>query len=488
MGSAVDAGSSLIDRHRALVVASIQFVVLSIYSLARHAQFLTAGYDLGIFDQAVRAYSRFRAPLVALKGDDFNILGDHFHPIIAVLAPFYWIWDDPRVLLLAQAALLSISTVIVWRFADRKLGSGWATVLSTGYALGWPLQAMVDFDFHEIAFAIPLIAWAIDALDRRSDRDLLTAGCLLLFVREDLGALVLILGLLRTVRRPRWPGVLIAGLGAVAFAVVVRVVVPHFSRAQSYAYWDYPDLGPDMGSALHSIGTRPWHAVALLVSPEVKLHTILALLIPVLLLPLFSRYGLLAVPILVERLFSGRATLWGAEFHYNAPVWVILFLGAIAVLGSISARRRRWLLRGLLVTLVIAPVAAMSFAPGSIDRLLPLARMVSGKAFHVSAHLRDQASIVAAVPRGTCVVADDRLVPHLTRTNVVTVFGMSQRHQDFYALDLSQARPSLTPHGELTADVLVAVEAQGYKEVMRSGAVILLQAPDHIGRTAECTP
>ncbi len=37
------------------------------YSWVRHDHYLTTGFDLGIFDQAVRAYAHFRPPIVPLK-------------------------------------------------------------------------------------------------------------------------------------------------------------------------------------------------------------------------------------------------------------------------------------------------------------------------------------------------------------------------------------------------------------------------------------
>ena len=40
-------------------------------------------------------------------------------------------------------------------------------MLAGVYAFGWPLWSMANFDFHEIAFAVPLLAAALDALDRR---------------------------------------------------------------------------------------------------------------------------------------------------------------------------------------------------------------------------------------------------------------------------------------------------------------------------------
>ncbi|MDQ1692294.1 MAG: hypothetical protein QOD87_2402, partial [Pseudonocardiales bacterium] len=93
------------------------FGVYALTALLRHRQFGTAGYDLGIFDQAIRRYAHFQAPIVALKGPGYNIFGDHFHPIIALAAPIYWVWDDPRALLVLQAALIAASIPVVYRFA-----------------------------------------------------------------------------------------------------------------------------------------------------------------------------------------------------------------------------------------------------------------------------------------------------------------------------------------------------------------------------------
>src|SRR4051812_23096620 len=58
-----------------LTVAGLGVYLL--FSLTDYAQYLS-GNDLGIFDQAVRAYSHFQAPTVPVKAPGFDILGDHF--------------------------------------------------------------------------------------------------------------------------------------------------------------------------------------------------------------------------------------------------------------------------------------------------------------------------------------------------------------------------------------------------------------------------
>src|SRR5262245_7178224 len=67
------------------------FLLYFTFSLLRHHELLTGGFDLGIFDQAVRSYAGFHGPIADIKGVGFNLFGDHVHPIIALLVPFYWL-------------------------------------------------------------------------------------------------------------------------------------------------------------------------------------------------------------------------------------------------------------------------------------------------------------------------------------------------------------------------------------------------------------
>ena len=57
--------------------ATAFFLLYATVAVRRHLLLRTTGYDLGIFEQAVRAYSQLRPPVVPLRGDHFNLLGDH---------------------------------------------------------------------------------------------------------------------------------------------------------------------------------------------------------------------------------------------------------------------------------------------------------------------------------------------------------------------------------------------------------------------------
>ncbi|HEY0118295.1 MAG TPA: DUF2079 domain-containing protein [Cellulomonas sp.] len=490
--------TALLVRHPVTWVVVASFAVYATYSVSRWRQYLPAGYDLGIFDQAVRAYSEFRAPTVPLKGIDFNVLGDHFHPIIAVLAPLYWLWDDPRALLVAQAALIAVSAIPVWHFARRRWTGHIATALSVAYVLGWPLQGMADFDFHEIAFGVPLLAWAIDALDRRRDVELAVAAGLLLLVREDMGVVVLVLGLLRVLaRKPRWPGWVTAAVGVVVFVLLVEVVIPAFAGT-GYQYWEYPVLGSGPGDAIRTMLTHPWSVIQNFFVPGTKSVTMLVLLAPLLLLPLASPITLVALPILAERFLSDRDLLWTTEFHYNAPIWAILFFGAMDGLFRIQAhvipaRARAGTVRAVVGVLVAVPLAAMLPLAGNSAALFPLARLTTGAAWTLGGHIADQAAAVASVPPGTCVAADDRLAAHLTRTNRVTVPGVPAPTPDYVLLDRSQPEPG-NPYpvekwrDPTTQQAYSAAIAAGFRVIGTYGDVVVLRGPAAQGATAACGP
>lgn len=450
-----------------LLVVAVTFAVYTAFALLRHRQFGTAGYDLGIFDQAVRRYAHFQAPMVPLKGAGYNILGDHFHPIIALAAPFYWLWSSPQVLLVVQAALIAGSVPVVYRFAHRRAGSRVSLVIASSYAASWAFQTMVNFNFHEVAFGVPLLALAIDALDRggnRGDRELLLwCGCLL-FVREDMGILVLILGLLRLVRggvRPwraqrRRTGIVLILAGMFAYELTTAVILPHFSPTGTFAYWQYgPTLGANLTDAAVRSLTRPWHVVRLFFVPGIKTQTLLYFMVPLAFLPFRSRYAWIALPLLAQRFFepTERRLLWEPHYHYNALPWLVLVLamvdaaGRLGLLvpdGDVPSKHRRLpigdatlaRLRAAWVGWLIAvPVALIVFVPN----VAPLHAAFTGKLYRLDGEMRAQHAAVAQIPADVCVAADDRIAGHLTGRDWVTIPGLVDYADiDLVVLDLSQ--------------------------------------------------
>jgi uncharacterized membrane protein len=463
------------------------------HAFSDQARYLTTGYDLGIFDQALRAYAHFKAPMIPLKGADYNIFGDHFHPIIAVLAPLYWIWDDVGMLLIAQAVLTAAAIPVVYRFTRRRAGEGMSLLVAAAFGFGWPLQSLIDFDFHEIAFATPLVALAIDALDRRDDRKLILWCALLLFVREDMGLIVALFGILVLAqRRGRHRLALgMIGVGAFMYGVTTQVVIPHFAAGHQFAYGNqFGALGPTLTSAVGNIITHPWHAVTVFFTPDIKSQTMALLFLPLLLLPLRSPYWLLSVPLLAERFFNSRSNLWTANFHYNALPWVILVLAMVdgaARFGLFNADRRAVLLRRGLAA-VLAAFPFLLILTSTPWKVVPITSLRQPYANQPANWLASAKATAAWLPRNVCVVADNHLVPHLTGRDYTTVAQADTPEPDFVALDLFAPDTGGNPPAPEPYYVYGVAVDNGYKVVFTDGTFVILQSPRYSGPSSQCAP
>ncbi len=346
-----------------LLAAAAVGVVDSVAAVLRHVH-LQSGFDLAIFDQAVWHYSRFEAPFSSIKGE--NLLGDHFHPLVALLAPLYWAWSDPRMLLIAQGVLVGASIIPVFVFARRRMGAVAAYLAAAAYGMFWGLQVGVLFDFHEVAFAPLLIALAILLSDLERWRLLWLDVILLLLVKEDLSILVAFFGLLLLWRGHRRHGLLLALLGVGWYALVTGVLIPHFNAHHDFTYWSYSQLGPTPAAAASAVLRAPWRLVTVGLSPAVKAHTIIALFAPFLFLSLGSRWVLLAVPLLAERFLSSNANLWGTHYHYSMAIAPVVAMSAIA--GAANLRglvARRWP-RGRVQQLLPVALAGAMLLTGAV--------------------------------------------------------------------------------------------------------------------------
>jgi uncharacterized membrane protein len=382
----------------AWLIALATFAAYTTLSVARYLRLDPGSWDLGIYTQYVRQLADLHAPVVAIRGPGFNLLGDHFQPIVALVAPFFRLFPTPVTLLVAQALLTAVSVVPVCRAARALLGTGVSRVIGVAYGFSWGLQQMIIFDFHEIAFAVPLLACSLSALVRRRPRAAAAWALPLVFVKEDQGLTVAAIGLVMIalaagagVRRWRerragspvavaGPAVAGAGRGdstgsgdgdgagagawAAAGAVLVvwglgwsalaiAVIIPHFNPAHHYMYWSDGGVISPGGGHISAGGLL----AQLTTAGPVKLRTTVLVLLPVVFLALRSPLAAVAVPGLALRFLSTNSNFWGTQWHYSATLMPIVFVAAIDGLARIQARAARRQAR-----------AASAGCPGSAGR------------------------------------------------------------------------------------------------------------------------
>ncbi len=446
--------------------AACLFVLYTIVSVRRHYTLQTTGYDLGIFEQAVRSYASGHLPTSEIKGPDFPILGDHFSPVLALIAPIYKLFPTAVTLLVAQAALLAVAVVPIARTAQRLLGRNTALVIAAGYGLSWGIAATVGFDFHEVAFAVPLMAFSACALVERRLMAAVLWALPLLLVKEDLGLTVTMVGLLVWHYGDRVLGVVTALVGLAGCALVVLVVLPANNPDGSFSYWKNLKGGGESSSS--GPGDLAERVSFGLVNPEPKAILLVMLLAPTAFVALRSPLLLLALPTMAWRLLSAKWEYHELDFHYSAVLMPIVFVAFIDVMRRWSGptalgRRREALAVCALVTAVMVPSNALAgpFRPSTWDS---------------NPRVGDARALLDKIPDGAFVMASNRLAPHLSGRTEVSVFGWPDARPNPEWIVIDNGEPVGYPLQQRDAqDALIeAANEAGYEQVEERGDFRLL--------------
>ncbi|MFC9033846.1 DUF2079 domain-containing protein [Streptomyces arboris] len=419
-----------------LITGAVLCGLYFLYSYLQYSRFGSPSWDLGIFEQEVRAYADLRAPIVDIKGPGYLILGDHFSPIVALLAPLYWLWPSAESLLFAQAAFFALGAVIVGRTTQQLLGGRSGLCVTVAYGLSWGIQEAVKSDFHEIAFAVPLLALVCRALLLRRWTAAVLWSLPLVLVKEDLGATVAVVGFLLFVYGRRLQGALLAAFGVAAFVVTLMVLIPAASSAGTYDYWQKIDKNGEQDvSMLDSV-------LGVLNSAD-KIEMLVFLVGITAFMALRSPLTLLIVPTLGWRLLSQDSNHWGMVWHYSAILMPVLFLAMADGVRRSRASDRPWLVSYAKVVVPVSVAIAVA-----MTQHLPLRDLLRPDSYSTDARTEAAREALKAIPAGARVETDITLMAHLTSDRTVYwVGGAPGTAPDIVAinLDFGWSRPIQDP-------------------------------------------
>ena len=338
----------------ATIVVVIGAWVMIYYSIVQwETMKQVPSWDLAIFSELAKAYAHFQAPIVPVKGDGFNLLGDHFHPILITLGPIWRLFPTPLSLLITQDLLLAVSAWPLTRLAGRLTNQWVGGALGLVYVLSWGMQGAVAAQFHEIAFAMPMLAFASAAFVERRWVAVTAWSAPLVLVKEDMGLTILMIGVAViltslvptcyrtcTVGGPRADGAdgeaddaaarnrrrgvrlgvgMIVG-GVAAFLFSVLVFLPAFNIN---GVWDYGLSSENKPAAPDALIQKVKVVVMLILTSGV--------------VGLTSPWLLVVLPTLAWRFLGSVDFSWAWDnWHYNVTLMPI----AIGALLDVVARRR----------------------------------------------------------------------------------------------------------------------------------------------------
>jgi len=268
----------------------------------------------------------------------------------------------------------------------------------------------------------------------------------------------------------RWRlGAALLALCVVWFVSVIEVIMPAIAGAP-YGHWTYQELGSGPGSALLHIVRHPISSLALLFNNTVKLKLWGGLLGAWLFLPILSPLFLVAIPTLLERLWSSNPALWSASFHYSLVIAPVLAFAAIDTLSRI-----RGLLPGRLRQIAAGAVSIAVLAAGLVLTVGVVRPLDELGTYTWAGQAAEIQSCLDVIPPSASVSASDALLPHLSHRREIYLLTM-RTDADYVAIDLASYGGHFFA-GEQTQirDAITRSLAGGYGVACSKGTTVVLR-------------
>jgi len=353
----------------------------------QHLGMRTHKADLGQIAQAIWNSSRGRFVESTDTGIIASRLTDHVEPMLALISPVLWLWDDVRALLLLQVILVAVGAwplyelalllldktltprerTHIWQIESlRQLTRPMALVLALAYLLAPQLQSAVLTEFHAAPLAVPFILWVFWAIEQGRLWSFVIATLLVATVKEEMALLAAGLGVWgfwifdfrfsiaatppeqAKIQNPKSKILsLFVTVAAVTwFYLATFVIVPAhavqiYDTAESVYFGRYGALGDSPVDIFKSFLTQPDVVWQMVIEPA-RLRYLWGLAAPFGLLSLLApEIIVLALPLLLANLLSAYPAQYYGEFHYSAPLVPYFAVSAAYGLG----RLWRWLSR-----------------------------------------------------------------------------------------------------------------------------------------------
>ncbi len=461
-------------------------IYFSVITLQHHYRLETMGWDLGIENNLVWNAAHFNRPLFKtsiIGGPESTHLGFHETYISYLMGIFYRLAPRPQTLLVYQAAVIGGAALPLYAFARRHVGDWTACLLSLLLLMYAPLQGSNLYDFHYLPFAPFFLWWCLWALESRRDVMATVAVILTLANREDMSALLLVVGLylVLTGERPR-AGLLVAAVSAVYFVVVKMILMPHFLNGYPAYINQYEGLLPEgdngFGGVLKTVFANPAFTMTNLLERD-KLIYLLEIITPLAFFPWRRPIALLCVVpgFIFTMLATHYPPLIQISFQYTAYWTSFLFIAIVANLawlrrneaaGVVGATRSRraWLVvmtAGVLITsyqfgiVMQRHTAWGGFSPFRVG-VTPADRTRHD----------DLYSLIAKIPQDASVAASESIVAHISSRKNAYSLRVAFNDADYVLARMPSG-------GEDRGHLLDALRTRHYGVLAQKGEFVLFK-------------
>lgn len=386
------------------IICVIFFILYSTLSIIRHNHFGSYGFDLGISDQIVWKYSQFKFPTTTVYYNPFvSIFIDHIEIIYLLLAPFYWIWSDAKMLLLLQAFFISFSALPIFLLCKtKKINTFLSISLMISYLCFYGIQNAIWFDVHSATFAASFLPWLIYFLDKKKKLSSLIFLILIIINKENMALLTFLISFTFLILERKKFYIFPLLISLAYFIFIFFIYFPHFVPG-GYTYQNDKGLLSDV-NLLYFIN-----------SPE-KIQSIfyslswfgfLPLLSPISLIPALGDLGSYFI------VANNLKESYGIYMHYRVTLAALLSWSTIIVISRFKFLNNKYFACYILFLAVIF----------QYQLHLPLSYLTKSWFWTNPQSLVNIEKVISYLPKNTSVVSQNNITPHLShRDEIFTLF------------------------------------------------------------------
>ncbi len=405
-------------------------IYFSILAIDRHNRFSSLAFDLGIYDQAIWQMSHGKPLFNTVRG--IHIFADHITFINYIVVPFYWLWDDVRILLILQSAVIASAAIPVFLLARKYFGKGASMLLALVY-LAYPTIHYLNLeDYHPEVFSIPLILFAFYFLSERKFKTYFVFLFITMLVKEEVVLSLILLGIYAYFAVDKKVGLATSASALLVFLLYIYVLLPSFGASYFRGSWVFGNFGSSPSEIFVNI-INPAKLFPILFTQQNMVY-FRDLFLPVGFVALFSPQTLIMSSALLINFISSWPYAHSIHYHHSASivpfVFVSLVLGLKNIRGVIS-RYRFKKATGPRIAFLAAIIAIIAGAAVSLYYISPydvkLENMqhVIDKLQNLNTRSEREMSIgkaIGMIPRDSSVSAHYAFVPHLTHRGTIYLF------------------------------------------------------------------
>ena len=328
---------------RALLIAAI--LAFSVYftydSFLRHDNLHSLRLDLGNMDQTVWN---------VLHGNGFTLtdpmgtaqvsrLSVHADFILILLAPFYLIWSNPKMLLILQVIGLACGAIPLFWLAKKVLKNSWIALLfACAYLLYPTVQMNTLHDFHATSLTTAFLLFAFWYFISERPVWFSIFAILAAFGKEQFWIVTAFMGA-AWIMKPRYRifGILATLVSLGIFYLLFWKFIPAVTPAkQHWALVYLSEYGGNIDEIIHNVFFHPNQTIRLAFAGD-RLYYYFQLLAPVGFLSLLSPLPLLlALPNLAINVLSSNQFMRMIDYQYTGGITPWVFVSAIYGFGVIE--------------------------------------------------------------------------------------------------------------------------------------------------------